>query len=111
MAAAHNPEVAMSAVKQERSRLGMIRILSLAVIAAAVFFGGGNTLSGVSGGTECHDYFIHQCTGPASLCGDQTDEPCGEAIPGCAGQGYVECRESAICPEDTVMWTCVFEPT
>jgi hypothetical protein len=70
-----------------------IRSVGMFVIILAVL---GLPRSGIGqppiGGGECYDYHILMCQ--VDDCSVDHGKACGELLPGCAGEGIIECRQT-----------------
>ena len=87
-----------------------IRAMSIFVLFLVALVGMGQApIAGQIIGEDCYDYHIALCMSPEEDCEIDEGEPCGEALPGCAGEGEIECVEGALCEEDEIHKFCVFD--
>jgi hypothetical protein len=85
-------------------RTGRIRAMGIFVIFLLALAG---MPEPAFAGDECQNYIIHSCI---KDCSGDDGQPCGEQLPGCAGQGSIECREASWCPhpEYQMLTECTF---
>jgi hypothetical protein len=86
---------------------GRIRAMGIFIMFLVALVG--NPQSAVAR-SECYNYHIEFCVVD---CQEDDGKPCGEQLPGCAGEGIIDCRPTTWCaPEDpgNMSYFCEFEP-